>query len=145
MLRLKTGVLLSICGTLALTSAAFAQAADEPAPSEPQAQNQQADVQPSDASEQPADAPAQNLAEKLGQGTKAEAEHSAEATAHKSLNDPNNQLGTSLQGRTRPIVEANGMPISMWVACKSPYVSESRIAAQLAPLLMVELIPYFLK
>ena len=44
----------------------------------------------------------------LGQGTKAQAEHSAEATAHKSLNDPNNQLGTSTSGRTRPIVEANG-------------------------------------
>ncbi len=52
-------------------------------------------------SEQPAVAP------NLGQGTKAQAEHSAEATAHKSLNDPNNQLGTSLQGRTRPVVEAS--------------------------------------
>lgn len=35
----------------------------------------------------------------------AQAEHSAEATAHKSLNDPNNQLGTSLQGRTRGAID----------------------------------------
>jgi hypothetical protein len=35
MLRCKPRVLLSICGTLALTSAAFAQAADERTPSEP--------------------------------------------------------------------------------------------------------------
>ena len=34
-------------------------------------------------------------------------EHSAEATAHKSVNDPNNQLGTSLQGRTRPVAGAD--------------------------------------
>jgi len=50
----------------------------------------------------------QAAAPNLGQGTKAQAEHSAEATAHKSLNDPNNQMGTSASGRTRPIVEANG-------------------------------------
>lgn len=50
----------------------------------------------------------QAAAPNLGQGTKAQAEHSAEATAHKSLNDPNNQMGTSTSGRTRPIVEANG-------------------------------------
>ena len=31
----------------------------------------------------------------------AQAEHSAAATAHKTLADPNNQLGTSLSGRTR--------------------------------------------
>jgi hypothetical protein len=31
----------------------------------------------------------------------AQAEHSSAATAHKTLNDPNNQLGTSLSGRTR--------------------------------------------
>lgn len=43
----------------------------------------------------------------LGQGTKAQAEHSAEATAHKSVGDPNNQLGTSLQGRTRPVAGAD--------------------------------------
>ena len=46
----------------------------------------------------------------LGQGTLAQAEHSAEATAHKSVSDPNNQLGTSLQGRTRPVVSADANP-----------------------------------
>src|SRR6478735_8018777 len=44
----------------------------------------------------------------------------------------------------RPMVEANGMPSSMWVAWMSPLDSESRMAAQLAPLVTVELIPYFL-
>jgi hypothetical protein len=33
----------------------------------------------------------------------------------------------------------------MWVAWLSPLASESRMAAQLAPLAMVALIPYFLK
>lgn len=37
----------------------------------------------------------------LVNGASAEAKHSAEATAHKTLHDPNNQLGNSLQGRTR--------------------------------------------
>lgn len=97
MLRMKHTLLLSICGTLAIAGAAFAQAANDPQ----SAQNQQADV-----SAQPADAPPQNTGPHMGQGTKAQAEHSAEATAHKSLNDPNNQLGTSLQGRTRPIAGA---------------------------------------
>src|SRR4029453_369811 len=36
------------------------------------------------------------------------------------------------------------MPVSMWVAWMSPLESESRMAAQLAPLVTVELIPYFL-
>src|SRR5439155_7099679 len=45
----------------------------------------------------------------------------------------------------RPIVLAMGMPMSMCVAWMSPLPSESRIAAQLAPLLTVELMPYFLK
>src|SRR5688500_10081550 len=45
----------------------------------------------------------------------------------------------------RPIVEAIGIPISMWVAWMSPFDRESRIAAQLAPFTIVELIPYFLK
>src|SRR5688572_10137379 len=45
----------------------------------------------------------------------------------------------------RPIVEAIGMPVSMCVAWMSPLDSESRIAAQLAPFTIVELIPYFLK
>src|SRR5262249_32290601 len=44
-----------------------------------------------------------------------------------------------------PIVEAMGMPMSMCVAWMSPFDRESRMAAQLAPLTMVELIPYFLK
>lgn len=37
----------------------------------------------------------------VANGTTAKAKHSAEATAHKTVRDPNNQLGTSLQGRTR--------------------------------------------
>jgi hypothetical protein len=44
-----------------------------------------------------------------------------------------------------PMVEAMGMPVSMCVAWMSPLVRESRMAAQLAPLLTVELMPYFLK
>ncbi len=43
-----------------------------------------------------------------------------------------------------PIVDAMGMPISMWVAWMSPLARESRMAAQLAPLVTVELMPYFL-
>src|SRR5262245_10028738 len=46
---------------------------------------------------------------------------------------------------SRPIVEAMGIPVSIWVAWMSPFESESRIAAQLAPLITVELMPYFLK
>src|SRR3954469_19337183 len=46
---------------------------------------------------------------------------------------------------SRPIVEAMGMPINMWVAWMSPFESESRIAPQLAPLVTLELMPYFLK
>src|SRR5688572_6824333 len=45
---------------------------------------------------------------------------------------------------SRPIVEAMGMPVSMCVAWMSPFESESRMAAQLAPLITVELMPYFL-
>ena len=45
----------------------------------------------------------------------------------------------------RPIEEARGMPVSMWVAWLSPLERASRMAAQLAPLVMVALIPYFLK
>jgi hypothetical protein len=44
-----------------------------------------------------------------------------------------------------PMVEAMGIPISMWVPWISPLESESRMTAQLAPLLTVELMPYFLK
>jgi hypothetical protein len=35
----------------------------------------------------------------------------------------------------RPIVDAIGIPVSMWVAWMSPLERASRIAAQLAPLL----------
>src|SRR5215475_1305255 len=45
---------------------------------------------------------------------------------------------------SKPIVDAMGMPVSMCVAWISPLESESRIAAQLAPLITVELMPYFL-
>ena len=62
-------------------------------------------------------------------------------------------LRLSIQGMTmgftgeppRPMVEAKGMPMSMWVAWMSPELSMSRMAAQLAPFLMVALMPYFLK
>src|SRR6188474_2745519 len=40
---------------------------------------------------------------------------------------------------------AIGMPSSMCVPWMSPVESESRIAAQLAPLLIVDSMPYFLK
>src|SRR3954463_5894284 len=46
---------------------------------------------------------------------------------------------------SNPIVEAMGIPMSMWVAWMSPFARASRMAAQLAPLLTVELMPYFLK
>ena len=45
---------------------------------------------------------------------------------------------------SRPIVDAIGMPVSMCVAWMSPFDSESRMAAQLAPFTTVELMPYFL-
>jgi len=106
MLRLKHRVLLSICGTLAITGAAFAQAVNEKpgeqqVPPDPATQAQQTGI-----GDHQTETTDQNLGPKLGEGTKAQAEHSAEATAHKSLKDPNNQLGTSLQGRTRPILGA---------------------------------------
>ena len=127
MLRLKHKVFLSICGTLALTGVAFAQAANDQASPEPAAQNQQADSQPGGVSDQPADASPKNL----GQGTKAQAEHSAEATAHKSLKDPNNQLGTSLQGRTRPIAGADGGSQNQTAMTgSSPEASNPAAAAQ---------------
>ena len=43
------------------------------------------------------------------------------------------------------MVEASGMPMSMCVAWIDPLERLSRIAAQFAPFVMVELIPYFLK
>src|SRR4051812_4097524 len=45
----------------------------------------------------------------------------------------------------RPMVEAKGMPKSMWVAWIEPVERLSRMAAQLAPFVTVELMPYFLK
>src|SRR6266480_451109 len=45
---------------------------------------------------------------------------------------------------SRPMVDAMGIPVSMWVAWMSPLDSESRMAAQLAPLATTELMPYFL-
>ena len=95
--RNKVVKALSLCGAVVFSSSAFAQAEGENASPEPTVQNQS-----SNAGDQPvAPAPQQ-----LGHGTKAQAEHSAEATAHKSVKDPNNQLGTSLQGRTRPVTDA---------------------------------------
>src|SRR5437879_11045003 len=44
-----------------------------------------------------------------------------------------------------PIVQAMGMPRSMWVPWLSSLERESRMAAQLAPLETVDSIPYFLK
>src|SRR6185369_4292318 len=46
---------------------------------------------------------------------------------------------------SRSMVEAMGIPVSMWVAWLSPFERASRMAAQLAPLLTTELMPYFLK
>src|SRR5882757_491058 len=43
-----------------------------------------------------------------------------------------------------PRLDEIGIPISMWVAWMSPLDSASRMAAQLAPLITVELMPYFL-
>ncbi|HET7085223.1 MAG TPA: hypothetical protein VFI23_10665 [Rhizomicrobium sp.] len=90
---------LSLCGVFFLSAPVMAQTVDQAATADPAPLTQSDGAR---ASDQPAEAP------NLGQGTKAQAEHSAEATAHKSLNDPDNQLGTSLQGRTRPVVEASG-------------------------------------
>src|SRR5438105_9153840 len=45
----------------------------------------------------------------------------------------------------RPIVDASGMPMSICVAWMEPVERLSRMAAQLAPFVTVELMPYFLK
>src|SRR6478736_2805208 len=45
----------------------------------------------------------------------------------------------------RPMVDASGMPMSMCVAWMEPVERLSRMAAQLAPFVTVELMPYFLK
>src|SRR6185369_3052 len=44
----------------------------------------------------------------------------------------------------RPMVLASGMPMSIWVAWMVPLERLSRMAAQLAPLVTVESMPYFL-
>lgn len=99
MLNFKNKVLmtLSLCGVFLLSTSALAQTIDEKEATTGPAVL----IQPGSTagSEQPTEAASPDI----GQGTKAQAEHSAEATAHKSVNDPNNQLGTSLQGRTRPV------------------------------------------
>ena len=102
MLNFKNKVLmaLSLCGSLVLSTPALAQTVGEKNVAagltlQTEPGNTRADEQPTEA------APPQ-----LGHSTKAQAEHSAEATAHKTVNDPNNQLGTSLQGRTRPVAGA---------------------------------------
>jgi hypothetical protein len=92
----KALMALSLCGASILATPAVAQPADTAGtPAEVTAPDENGSPV---ADEQP---------KNLGQGTKAQAEHSAEATAHKSVSDPNNQLGTSLQGRTRPIAGAD--------------------------------------
>jgi len=91
----KALMALSFCGAFLLATPVVAQPAD--------AGSAPTDATAPDESTSP---PADGQPRDLGQGTKAQAEHSAEATAHKSVNDPNNQLGTSLQGRTRPIAGA---------------------------------------
>jgi hypothetical protein len=97
----KALMALSFCGAVVLATPALAQSVDAGADSA--AATAPAESASPPAAEQAADAAPANL----GQGTKAQAEHSAEATAHKSVKDPNNQLGTSLQGRTRPVAEAD--------------------------------------
>jgi len=94
-------MVLTVCGLLVIGGPAFAQAVDDGGTPAPAAQSDPG-VQSDTAGQA-----AQTAPRDLGHGTKAEAEHSAEATAHKSVNDPNNQLGTSLQGRTRPVVDAD--------------------------------------
>jgi hypothetical protein len=103
MLSFPTRVLmaLSLCGAFVLDTSALAQNANEKdTTAGPTLQTETGNTR---ASERATEAASPHL----GQGTKAQAEHSAEATAHKTVNDPNNQLGTSLQGRTRPIAGAD--------------------------------------
>ena len=92
----KAMMALALCGAFILVTPVVAQPAD--------AGGAPAEAAVPDANGPP---PADGQPKSLGQGTKAQAEHSAEATAHKSVSDPNNQLGTSLQGRTRPIAGAD--------------------------------------
>jgi hypothetical protein len=41
-------------------------------------------------------------------GPKGQAIRSADSTAHQTVYDPNNQLGTSVEGKTKPVTGANG-------------------------------------
>jgi hypothetical protein len=109
MLRIlsETVLALLLCGTLALRAAALTQGVEQEPAAGPISQAQGDNAR---TAQQPAEDNSSDNSSRLGQGTKAQAEHSAEATAHKSVNDPNNQLGTSLQGRTRPIVGAVSQP-----------------------------------
>jgi hypothetical protein len=92
----KVLMALSLCGAVVLSGPAPAQTVDE--------KGATAATLPTDSgSTPPSEKPTDAASPHLGQGTQAQAEHSAEATAHKTINDPNNQLGTSLQGRTRPV------------------------------------------
>ena len=107
---------LSVFGAIVLfSSAAPAQGVDEqPALPDPALQTEPS---PTPANEQAIEAASPNLRP----GTKAEAEHSAEVTARKSVSDPNNQRGTSLQGRTRPIAGADTVfPNGTALATASP-------------------------
>ena len=97
---------LSLCGAFVLSQPSLAQNANQDTPAAP-APQEQANAAPAANDAEP---PATAAPKPLGQGTEAEAKHSAEATAHKSLSDPNNQLGTSLQGRTRPVAGATEGP-----------------------------------
>ena len=115
MFKSAKSLVVSLFGIFVLTTSAIAQDADQAVDQQeataapvPLTQNAPQTESAPLAESNSAQSSEQSLEAKLGQGTKAQAEHSAQATAHKSLNDPNNQLGTSLQGRTRPIVEANG-------------------------------------
>jgi hypothetical protein len=107
---------LSIFGAIVLfASAASAQSVDEqPISPDPALQTEPS---PTPAIEQSVEAAPPSLQP----GTKAEAEHSAEVTARKSVGDPNNQRGTSLQGRTRPIAGADiASPNGTTVASTAP-------------------------
>lgn len=126
----KTLAAISLCSASLFGAPSLAQDVQEQqaAPSA----TTQADTAPADAAQTDAaqaDAaqannvpvdPATAAPVQLGEGSKAQAEHSAQATAHKSVSDPNNQLGTSLQGRTRPVAGENKGPPYDTAAADTP-------------------------
>ena len=124
---IRTLVPLSVFGAILLFApAASAQKVEQPVPADSPSQTEPSNPP---ASEQPVEAPSPNL---LRPGTKAEAEHSAEVTARKSVSDPNNQRGTSLQGRTRPIAGADvAVPDATTLATAEPNASPE--SATVAP------------